>query len=147
MATEIKVPALGESVTEATVARWLKQVGDAVAMDDPLVELETDKVTLEVNAPAAGTLTEIAVAEGANVAVGARARPHRRGARRKPAPTAGRSHRRGAGAGREPGAAPPPAAVGGAEPARPLGPGGAQAGRGERARSRQDRAPPARMAA
>jgi 2-oxoglutarate dehydrogenase E2 component (dihydrolipoamide succinyltransferase) len=71
MATEIKVPALGESVTEATVARWLKKVGDAVAMDDPLVELETDKVTLEVNAPSAGTLAEIAVPEGANVAVGA----------------------------------------------------------------------------
>ncbi len=71
MATEIKVPALGESVNEATVARWLKKVGDSVAMDDPLVELETDKVTLEVNAPAAGTLSEISVAEGANVAVGA----------------------------------------------------------------------------
>jgi 2-oxoglutarate dehydrogenase E2 component (dihydrolipoamide succinyltransferase) len=71
MATEIKVPTLGESVTEATVARWLKKVGDSVAMDDPLVELETDKVTLEVNAPAAGTLAEIAVQEGGNVAVGA----------------------------------------------------------------------------
>jgi len=71
MATDIKVPALGESVNEATVARWLKKVGDSVAMDDPLVELETDKVTLEVNAPAAGTLAEIAVPEGANVAVGA----------------------------------------------------------------------------
>jgi 2-oxoglutarate dehydrogenase E2 component (dihydrolipoamide succinyltransferase) len=71
MATEIKVPTLGESVTEATVARWLKQPGDTVAMDDPLVELETDKVTLEVNAPAAGTLTEIVVAEGSNVGVGA----------------------------------------------------------------------------
>ncbi len=71
MATDIKVPALGESVTEATVARWLKQPGEAVAMDDPLVELETDKVTLEVNAPAAGTLTDILAAEGSNVAVGA----------------------------------------------------------------------------
>src|SRR5260370_37072454 len=71
MATDIKVPTLGESVTEATVARWLKKIGDAVAMDDPLVELETDKVTLEVNAPAAGTLSEIAVPEGSNVAVGA----------------------------------------------------------------------------
>jgi 2-oxoglutarate dehydrogenase E2 component (dihydrolipoamide succinyltransferase) len=71
MATEIKVPALGESVTEATVARWLKKPGDIVAMDDPLVELETDKVTLEVNAPAAGTLSEILAPEGANVAVGA----------------------------------------------------------------------------
>ncbi|MGH7032137.1 MAG: dihydrolipoyllysine-residue succinyltransferase, partial [Stellaceae bacterium] len=71
MPTEIKVPALGESVTEATVARWLKQPGDVVAMDDPLVELETDKVTLEVNAPAAGTLTEVLAGEGSNVAIGA----------------------------------------------------------------------------
>src|SRR5690348_7369763 len=71
MASEIKVPTLGESVTEATVARWLKKPGDSVAMDDPLVELETDKVTLEVNAPAAGVLAEIVAAEGANVAVGA----------------------------------------------------------------------------
>src|SRR5579871_404793 len=71
MATEIKVPTLGESVTEATVARWLKHPGDAVAVDDPLVELETDKVTLEVNATAAGTLGDIAVAEGATVNVGA----------------------------------------------------------------------------
>ncbi|HLI19569.1 MAG TPA: 2-oxoglutarate dehydrogenase complex dihydrolipoyllysine-residue succinyltransferase [Stellaceae bacterium] len=71
MATEIKVPTLGESVTEATIARWLKQPGDTVAMDDPLVELETDKVTLEVNAPAAGTLTEVLFPEGANVGVGA----------------------------------------------------------------------------
>src|ERR1700693_4934359 len=71
MASEIKVPALGESVSEATVARWLKKLGDTVAVDDPLVELETDKVTLEVNAAAAGTLSEIVVPEGANVAVGA----------------------------------------------------------------------------
>jgi 2-oxoglutarate dehydrogenase E2 component (dihydrolipoamide succinyltransferase) len=70
MATEIRVPALGESVTEATVAKWLKKVGDSVAVDDPLVELETDKVTLEVNATVAGTITEIAAAEGANVGVG-----------------------------------------------------------------------------
>jgi len=71
MATEIKVPTLGESVTSATVARWMKQEGDAVAADEPLVELETDKVTVEVNAPAAGVLTSIAAAEGAEVAVGA----------------------------------------------------------------------------
>ncbi|OYQ35910.1 dihydrolipoyllysine-residue succinyltransferase [Niveispirillum lacus] len=71
MATEIKVPTLGESVSEATVARWLKKVGDAINVDDALVELETDKVTLEVNASAAGTLAEIVAAEGANVAVGA----------------------------------------------------------------------------
>jgi 2-oxoglutarate dehydrogenase E2 component (dihydrolipoamide succinyltransferase) len=70
MATEIKVPTLGESVTEATVARWLKQPGETVALDDPLVELETDKVTLEVNAPVAGTLTDILAAEGSNVSVG-----------------------------------------------------------------------------
>ena len=70
MATDIIVPPLGESVTEATVARWLKQPGDAVAVDDPLVELETDKVTLEVNAPAAGTLAEVLVPKDANVPVG-----------------------------------------------------------------------------
>jgi 2-oxoglutarate dehydrogenase E2 component (dihydrolipoamide succinyltransferase) len=71
MATEIKVPTLGESVSEATIARWLKKVGDPVAVDEPLVELETDKVTLEVNAPAAGTLAEIVAPEGANVGVAA----------------------------------------------------------------------------
>src|SRR5688572_17975461 len=71
MTTQIVVPALGESVSEATVAKWLKSVGDAVAADEPLVELETDKVTLEVNAPAAGTLSQIAADAGANVGVGA----------------------------------------------------------------------------
>jgi 2-oxoglutarate dehydrogenase E2 component (dihydrolipoamide succinyltransferase) len=71
MATQILVPALGESVSEATVAKWMKAVGDAVAVDEPLVELETDKVTLEVNAQAAGTLSEITSEEGANVGVGA----------------------------------------------------------------------------
>src|ERR687898_132270 len=70
MATEIKVPALGESVSEATVAKWMKKVGEAVAKDEPLCELETDKVTLEVNAPAAGTLSEIRADEGANVEIG-----------------------------------------------------------------------------
>ena len=71
MATEIKVPSLGESVSTATVARWLKQAGEAVAADEPLVELETDKVTVEVNAPAAGTLGEIVVEAGGEVEVGA----------------------------------------------------------------------------
>jgi 2-oxoglutarate dehydrogenase E2 component (dihydrolipoamide succinyltransferase) len=71
MATEIRVPALGESVTEATVAKWLKKVGDSVAVDDPLVELETDKVTIEVPAPSAGTLGEIIAKDGETVAVGA----------------------------------------------------------------------------
>ena len=70
MATEIKVPPLGESISEATVAKWMKKVGDAVAKDEPLCELETDKVTLEVNAPAAGTLQEIRADEGANVEIG-----------------------------------------------------------------------------
>ena len=71
MTVDIKVPALGESVTEAEVAKWFKAVGEAVGADEPLVELETDKVTLEVNAPAAGALAEILAAEGAEVAVGA----------------------------------------------------------------------------
>src|SRR5690349_13650188 len=71
MATEIKVPALGESVTSATVARWMKQPGDQVAADEPLVELETDKVTVEVNAPEPGLLGAITAPEGAEVEVGA----------------------------------------------------------------------------
>ncbi|HUB94508.1 MAG TPA: 2-oxoglutarate dehydrogenase complex dihydrolipoyllysine-residue succinyltransferase [Stellaceae bacterium] len=70
MATEIVVPTVGESVTEVTVARWLKKVGDAVALDDPLVELETDKATQELAAQASGTLTEIAAPEGATIKVG-----------------------------------------------------------------------------
>ena len=71
MAIEITVPTLGESVADATVARWIRKTGDAVAADEPVVELETDKVTLEVPAPAAGTLGEIIAAEGASVEVGA----------------------------------------------------------------------------
>jgi len=71
MPIEIKVPALGESVTEATVGQWFKQQGDAVAADEPIVELETDKVTVEVPAPSAGVLTEIKVPQGGTVAVGA----------------------------------------------------------------------------
>jgi 2-oxoglutarate dehydrogenase E2 component (dihydrolipoamide succinyltransferase) len=71
LATEIKVPTLGESVTTATIARWIKKAGESVAMDEPLVELETDKVTVEVNAPAAGVLSEILVQEGGEVEVGA----------------------------------------------------------------------------
>ncbi len=71
MATEIRVPTLGESVTEATVGKWLKKAGDTVKADEPLVELETDKVTVEVPAPAAGQLAEIKAAEGTTVAIGA----------------------------------------------------------------------------
>src|SRR5438067_3493820 len=71
MTIEIRVPTLGESVTEATVARWLKQPGETITRDEPVVELETDKVTLEVPAPAAGTLGGIRAGEGTNVPVGA----------------------------------------------------------------------------
>jgi 2-oxoglutarate dehydrogenase E2 component (dihydrolipoamide succinyltransferase) len=71
MATEIRVPSLGESVVEATVGQWFKQAGDAVSADEPLVELETDKVTVEVPAPASGVLSEIVVKQGDTVAVGA----------------------------------------------------------------------------
>jgi 2-oxoglutarate dehydrogenase E2 component (dihydrolipoamide succinyltransferase) len=71
MGVEIRVPSLGESVAEATVARWFKQIGDEVTEDEPIVELETDKVTLEFNAPASGTLAEILVEEGGDVEVGA----------------------------------------------------------------------------
>ena len=63
MTTDIQVPTLGESVTEATVAKWFKAEGDAVALDEPIVELETDKVALEVNATAAGALSKIIAAE------------------------------------------------------------------------------------
>jgi 2-oxoglutarate dehydrogenase E2 component (dihydrolipoamide succinyltransferase) len=71
MTVQITVPTLGESVTEATVAKWLKKVGDTVEVDEPVVELETDKVSLEIPAPSAGVLSEILVQDGADVAVGA----------------------------------------------------------------------------
>ena len=71
MAIEIRVPTLGESITEATVGQWFKKAGEAVAVDEPLCELETDKVTVEVPAPSAGILSEISVQEGDTVAVGA----------------------------------------------------------------------------
>ncbi len=71
MATDIKVPTLGELVTEATIGKWFKKVGDTIAADEPLVELETDKVTIEVPAPAGGTLAEITAKDGETVGVGA----------------------------------------------------------------------------
>jgi 2-oxoglutarate dehydrogenase E2 component (dihydrolipoamide succinyltransferase) len=86
--TDIRVPTLGESVTEATVGKWFKQPGEAVAVDEPLVELETDKVTLEVPAPAAGVLGEIAVKDGETVAVGALLGQITDGAGAKPAAAA-----------------------------------------------------------
>jgi 2-oxoglutarate dehydrogenase E2 component (dihydrolipoamide succinyltransferase) len=70
MTTEIRVPILGESITEATIGKWFKQAGDRVTADEPLVELETDKVTVEVPAPASGILSEIAVKSGDTVAIG-----------------------------------------------------------------------------
>ena len=71
MATDVEVPALGESITEGTLAEWLKKPGEAVAADEPIASLETDKVSVEVPSPVAGVLTEQLVQEGDNVAVGA----------------------------------------------------------------------------
>src|SRR6202158_2096908 len=88
--TEIRVPTLGESVTEATIGRWFKKAGDAVAVDEPLVELETDKVTIEVPAPSAGTLGDIVAKDGETVAVGALLGPIKWGAAARYA----RRHRR-----------------------------------------------------
>ncbi|THJ03323.1 2-oxoglutarate dehydrogenase, E2 component, dihydrolipoamide succinyltransferase, partial [Nocardioides sp.] len=71
MATEVTLPALGESVTEGTVTRWLKQVGDQIAVDEPLLEVSTDKVDTEIPSPVAGTLVEIRANEDDTVEVGA----------------------------------------------------------------------------
>ncbi len=116
MAIEIVVPILGEFVTEATVGKWFKKAGDAVKADEALAELETDKVTLEVNAPAAGVISEIVVKEGETVAVGAilgsiaegqaaaaaaAPKPAEKPVQAKAPPPAGRSARR-------PSCAPPP---------------------------------------
>jgi 2-oxoglutarate dehydrogenase E2 component (dihydrolipoamide succinyltransferase) len=100
MATDILVPTLGESVSSATVARWLKKAGEAVRADEPLVELETDKVTVEINAPAAGVIQAIAVQEGAEVAPGSILGTIGAGAAQPPEPVA------------TPTAAPQPAAAG-----------------------------------
>jgi 2-oxoglutarate dehydrogenase E2 component (dihydrolipoamide succinyltransferase) len=99
--TEIRVPTLGESVTEATIGRWFKKAGDSVAVDEPLVELETDKVTIEVPAPSAGTLGEITAKDGETVAVGA---------------LLGQINEGGAGAAAKPAAAPAKAAAPAAPP-------------------------------
>jgi len=96
--TEIRVPTLGESVTEATIGRWFKKAGEAVAVDEPLVELETDKVTIEVPAPSAGVLSEIAAKDGDTVAVGALLGQIKDGAAAAAAPPAAA----------KPAAAPPP---------------------------------------
>jgi 2-oxoglutarate dehydrogenase E2 component (dihydrolipoamide succinyltransferase) len=88
---DIRVPTLGESVTEATIGRWFKHAGDPVKVDEPLVELETDKVTIEVPAPAAGVLSEIAVQDGETVAVGALLGQIQEGAASAKASPAGRT--------------------------------------------------------
>jgi 2-oxoglutarate dehydrogenase E2 component (dihydrolipoamide succinyltransferase) len=88
MAIEIKVPALGESVTEATVGQWLKKPGEAVKVDEPLVELETDKVTVEVPAPVAGVLSDIKVEQGATVGIGSVLGSIKEGAAASAAPAA-----------------------------------------------------------
>src|SRR5438045_6522322 len=98
--TEIRVPTLGESVTEATIGRWFKKAGDAVAVDEPLVELETDKVTIEVPAPSAGTLGDIVAKDGETVAGG--------GLRGQIDDGAGGAAAKPPGAPRNAGAAPPP---------------------------------------
>jgi 2-oxoglutarate dehydrogenase E2 component (dihydrolipoamide succinyltransferase) len=85
---EIRVPTLGESVTEATIGKWFKKPGDAVAVDEPLVELETDKVTIEVPAPAAGVLSDISAKDGETVAVGAVLGQIKEGAGAAPRPQA-----------------------------------------------------------
>ena len=92
---EIRVPTLGESVTEATIGKWFKKPGDAVAVDEPLVELETDKVTLEVPAPAAGVLGEIAAKDGETVGVGALLGQIKEGAGAAPAKPAAAPSRAG----------------------------------------------------
>ena len=70
MTVQLKVPTLGESITEATVSKWLKKVGESFDIDEPLVEIETDKITVEVPAPSAGILAEIKAAEGTDINIG-----------------------------------------------------------------------------
>ncbi len=121
MSVEIKVPALGESVTEATVAKWLVKVGDAVAIDQPLCELETDKVTVEVNASVAGSIADLAVEEGATIQVGAvlcHIEAGAAGAAAAPKPAAATPPA-------APKAAPPPAPVAAPAPAPAAAPAGA----------------------
>ncbi len=117
MATQIIIPEMGESVTEGTIARWFKQVGDVVAADEPLVEVETDKVTVEIPAPAAGTISEIIAAEGADVEVGAII-----GAIAEGEGAVAASKGNGAAAAEEPAPAAAPSAEAAPEPAEPAAP-------------------------
>ena len=145
--TDIRVPTLGESVTEATVGKWFKKPGDAVAVDEPLVELETDKVTLEVPAPAAGVLADIAAKDGETVAVGAllgqikdgagAPRPPRQAAAARPQPPSRRRSR----------ADSPRRAASRASADAPLAPSVRKHRRRERHRRRRPSPAPARTAA
>src|SRR5579883_3632408 len=107
--TEIRVPTLGESVTEATIGRWFKKAGDAVTVDEPLVELETDKVTIEVPAPAAGVLGDIVAKDGETVAVGALLGQINDGAAAAAKPAAGKAAAPSPQPAPKPAAPPPPA--------------------------------------
>src|SRR5262245_45023534 len=118
--TEIRVPTLGESVTEATIGKWFKKPGDPVAVDEPLVELETDKVTIEVPAPAAGVLGEIAAKDGDTVAVGALLGQITDGASAAAAPKAAVAAPTSAAKPAQP--APPPAAPKPPQPDAPVAP-------------------------
>src|ERR1700735_354279 len=109
--TEIRVPTLGESVTEATIGRWFKKPGDTVAVDEPVVELETDKVTIEVPAPAAGVLAEIAAKDGDTVAGGASRGEIKEAAAAPPAPPSAAKSSATAAPNPPPPPAPPPAAT------------------------------------
>jgi 2-oxoglutarate dehydrogenase E2 component (dihydrolipoamide succinyltransferase) len=129
MSVEIRVPTLGESVTEATVARWLKKAGDAVAADEPLVELETDKVSLEVPAPSGGVLAEITVEEGSDVEVGTVIGRIDEGASAAAAPAKAEPAK----AKPEPEAKPEPAPEPAVQPAAAAGRGDGQAGGAEHA--------------
>ncbi len=120
MVTQIIIPEMGESVTEGTIARWFKQVGDAVSVDEPLVEVETDKVTVEIPAPAAGTLSEIAAGEGVDVEVGAIIGAIAEGTGTTAAPAKGN----GTAAAAEPAPAPAPSTEPAPAPTQSAAPGG-----------------------
>jgi len=114
---EIRVPTLGESVTEATIGKWFKKAGDVVAVDEPLVELETDKVTIEVPAPAAGVLADVAVNDGDTVAVGALLGSIKEGAGGAPTKPSAKSAEPSIKPADSPQAAPPPKPASAAAPA------------------------------
>jgi 2-oxoglutarate dehydrogenase E2 component (dihydrolipoamide succinyltransferase) len=129
MTIEIKVPALGESVTEATVGQWFKKPGDAVNVDEPLVELETDKVTVEVPAPTAGVLSDIKVEQGATVGIGSVLGSINEGAGAAPQQPS-KAAAQTASAAPQPASAAPKQAEAPPAPARPAPPTGAPSGNG-----------------